>query len=122
MNAIIYTQSDLEYEALERIINGVHPNMDIERAPLQGHKYYHVGYDLIVVALEGAEGMEVVSEYSSRYARSQIIWVTSDRHFAATAMRLHIFDFILRPYEEERITKALGDALKQNAGRNQWTM
>ncbi len=122
MNAIIYTRSDVEYESFKKIIEKKNPNIDIERAPLDGHKYYHRSYDLVVVALEGAEGMEVVKEYSERYSDSQIIWITADEYFAAMAMRLHIYDFIKSPYDLERVEDSFKQALKVNPGRNQWKL
>ncbi len=120
MNAILYTRSDSEYEHLRGGIESEYPNIDIVRAPMEGHKYYHIGYDLVIVALEGAEGMEVVSEYSGRFKTSRVIWITSDEHFAATAMRLHIYDFIKRPFDQSVVDKAIREALKDNPGRNQW--
>ncbi len=122
MKVIIYTYDDAEYEKLSHLVENFDQSTEKVRAPLDGHKFYHKRYDIVIVALEGAEGMEVVIEYSQRYKDSEVIWITSDDHFAGTAMRAHIFDFIKRPYDDERIKQSISEAVKASPARNQWSI
>ena len=120
MNAIIYTYSDMEYESIKTIIEDQDMPIEVSRAPLEGHKSYYDEYDIVIVGLKGAEGMEVVLEYSQRYKNSRLIWISDDEHFAGTALRAHIYDFIVRPYEKDVISKSILEAIKTSPGRNQW--
>ena len=103
MDAVIYTKDDTEYNRLSTALQEESELMDVYRDPLDGHGHFDYAYDMVVVALEGAQGMETVLEWSRRYPDTQIIWITSDRYFAGMATRQHIHDFILRPYQVEQI-------------------
>ena len=120
MEAIIYTRDDSEYTFFKNTLEKEAKLIDVERARLNGHKRYDYEYDVVVVALEGAEGMEVVLEYSQRFRDTNIIWVTSDPFFAGTAMRNHIFDFIERPFARERIEKSIRDVVPKCPKRTVW--
>lgn len=120
MEAIIYTRDDSEYTFFKNTLEKEAKLIDVERARLNGHKRYDYEYDVVVVALEGAEGMEVVLEYSQRFRDTNIIWVTSDPFFAGTAMRNHIFDFIERPFARERIEKSIRDVVSKCPRRTTW--
>ena len=122
MVAIIFKRDDGEYAWLEAVLEAEAGLIDIDRAPLNGHKRYDHEYDVVIVAIEGAEGMEVVLEYSQRFEETQIIWVTSDSYFAGMAMRNHIYDFIVRPYEPERIQTSIRDVLPRCVNRNRFIM
>ena len=111
MNAIIYTYDDLEYESIRARINSLDIPVELARPPLVGHKSYYERYDLVVVCLDGAEGMEVVMEYNQRFKDSQLIWISEDQYFAGTAMRAHIHDFIVRPYNLDEIENSIKEAV-----------
>lgn len=64
-------------------------------------------YDIVVVDMDGAEGMEFVCKYRAVYGNTLVVWITDDRYFAGVAIRLHIFDFIIRPLEEDRFRESL---------------
>ena len=66
-----------------------------------------------VAAIDGARGMEIVLEWSKRYKKTPIIWITSDPDFAGMAIRRHIFDFIIRPYTESRFRDAVREAIRR---------
>ena len=120
MNAIIYTKDDTEYDLIKAIFEREAGRVDVKRARLNGHKRYDHEYDVAVIALEGAEGMEVVLEYSQRFSGTNVIWVTSDPFFAGLAMRNHIYDFIQRPYEKERLIISIRDVIERCPNRNVW--
>ena len=69
-------------------------------------------YDLAVVALPGAEGMEAVLGIRERFPRMLVIWITDDKYFAGMAMRCHIHDFLLRPVSTRRLEEALSSAIQ----------
>ena len=111
MEAIVYTKDDEEYALLKGLLEDRALAAEVLRAENDGHKRYDRSYDIVIVALEGAEGMEVVLEYSKRFPDANIIWVTSDRYFAGTAMRSRVCDFVERPYEPGRIGDSITKAV-----------
>ena len=120
MDAIVYTRDDSEYALIKASLEKDTGPMTVDRAALSGHKRYDREYDVAVVALDGAEGMEVMLEHAKRFPDTQIIWVTNDPYFAGMAMRTHIYDFIERPYDEERIERSIREAIALCPNRNQW--
>lgn len=120
MDAIIYTRDDNEYETIKGLLERESTHMDVCRHPLDGHKRYDHGYDVVVVAIKGAEGMEVVLAYSERFPDTKIIWITEDPFFAAIALRNHIHDFIERPYTWEKMENSIREAIKQSPNKNRW--
>ena len=120
MDAIIYTRDDGEYDLFREVLKGEAGLIDVKRAELNGHKRYDHEYDVVVVALEGAEGMEVTLEYSQRFSDTNVIWVTSDPFFAGTAMRNHIYDFIERPYRKDRFIQSIHDVIPKCPNKRGW--
>ena len=120
MEAIVYTRDDGEYGLIKAFLEKETGSMKVERAELSGHKRYDKEYDVAVVALNGAEGMEVMLEHAKRFPDTQIIWVTEDPFFAGMAMRTHIYDFIERPYDTERIERSIREAIALSPNRNRW--
>jgi len=112
MDAVIYTRDDLEFEHIKTLIGNANRDCSVTRATLNGHKRYKIVYNLAVVAIEGAEGMEVVLEYSQRFKDTKIIWISSDPFFAGTALRNHIYDFIARPIDEGWLNHSIREALR----------
>jgi DNA-binding NtrC family response regulator len=116
MDALIYTADDREYDELKAVLE--ESGFRVERDPLDGHGHYEYGYSLVVAALEGARGMNVVSEYAERYPQTQVIWITGDRHFAKAAMQYHVSRFLERPYTVDRFREAVKTVLpKCDQGR-----
>jgi len=64
-------------------------------------------YDVVVVGINGAEGMELVCKYRELYRNTLVVWITDDSYFAGVAIRLHIFDFIVYPLEGQRFRESL---------------
>ena len=120
MEAVIYVNNDEEYGMLCGILEKEVGLVDIYRDPLDGFCHYEHEYDLVVVAIEGARGMNVVEDLSERYPDTQIIWITSDKDFASVALRHHIHDFIVRPYAEERVSESVREALPKCPHRHEW--
>ena len=66
MNAVIYTKDDREYASMAGILKEESDSMDVFRDPLDGHGHYDYRYDMIVVALEGAKGMNTDTRLHSK--------------------------------------------------------
>ena len=67
MDAIVYTRDDNEYNLIKTTLENESGLIDVDRHPLNGHKRYDHGYDVAVVAIKGAEGMEVMLAYVNNY-------------------------------------------------------
>ena len=80
---------------------------EVSRAVLDGFTHYDRPYDIAVIALEGAAGMNEALEIKERFPDTRILWVTSDENFAQIAIRNHIYDLIKRPYELDRLREAI---------------
>ena len=120
MEAIVYTRNDDEYDLIKTTLENEAGLIDVDRHPLNGHKRFDHGYDVAVVALKGAEGMEVMLEYASRFPDTNVIWITDDPFFAGIAIRNHIYDFIERPYSKERLEQSIRDVIERCPNRNRW--
>ena len=107
INAIIYTRDDREYELLKSILLEEQKNAEVSRAVLDGFTHYDRPYDIAVIALEGAAGMNEALEIKERFPDTRILWVTSDEDFAQIAIRNHIYDLIKRPYEYDRLRESI---------------
>ena len=118
MEALVYTKDNAEYERLETLLR--EEGFSAVRDPLDGHGHYEFAYPLVVVALEGAKGMNVVREWRSRYDGTQIIWITGDPYFAGVAMEQRIHSFIGRPYEENQLRRSIQSAKNKETGIRHW--
>ena len=118
LDAVIYTRDDQEFEDMKRILQEEHEGIRVERDPMDGHGHYGYAYGIVVAAIDGARGMEIVLEWSKRYKKTPIIWITSDPDFAGMAIRRHIFDFIIRPYTESRFRDAVREAIRRAPQRD----
>lgn len=122
MRTLIYTKDDNEYERLTDILKDISVQAEVRKDPLDGHGHYSEHYDLIIVALNGARGMNEVAEWAARYPSSRIIWITDDKEFAGIAMQKHVSDFIVRPYVNERFKESISFFLNNNRSCNIWNI
>ncbi len=118
MEAVIYTKDNDEFSQLESILQ--EERITVSRDPLDGFGHYERGYGLVIVALEGAEGMIAVRNWSEMHRDAKIIWITSDSYFAGEAIERHIHDFIVRPYERERLRASIRRIQGPIASGNIW--
>ena len=112
MRAVFYTESMEEYQMLSGKLLEEIPDAELYYMEQDGY-FRFWDSDMIVVALDGARGMETVLECSSRYPQAMIVWVTDDEYFARMAIRRHIFDFIPRPLSEKRFLETVRNAAMQ---------
>ena len=120
MEALIYTKDDSEYEKLKTMLLTEAPSIGVFRDPLNGHNYFSREYDVVIIALNGAQGMELVLEYSRRFYDTRIIWITDDPYFAGTAIRQHIYDFFQRPYDDAQLANTVREAVQKCPNKNVW--
>ena len=109
-----------EYKALSEIMEKEAGDIDIYRDPLDGFGHFEHEYDIVVVAIEGAKGMNVVISHSERFPDAQIIWITSDEDFLSVAFRHHIHGFIKRPFINDEFQKLVREAIPKCAHRHEW--
>ena len=107
MDAVIYTNSIWEYEMLSHILVDELPGAVVSWGVMDGRYHLEKRYDVAVVDVDGAQGMELVCRYRERFGDTLVIWITGDPYFAGVAIRTHIFDFIVRPLEEERFRETV---------------
>lgn len=107
MDAIIYTTDGQEYEMLSGILEEESPGIMVSRGVIDREYHLEREYDVVVVGINGALGMELVCKYRELYGNTLVIWITDDPYFARVAIRTHSFDFIVRPLEETRFREPL---------------
>ena len=107
MDAIIYTTDGQEYEMLSGILEEESPGIMVSRGVIDREYHLEREYDVVVVGINGAQGMELVCKYRELYGNTLVIWITDDPYFAREAIRTHSFDFIVRPLEETRFREPL---------------
>lgn len=109
MNGVIFTKSKTEYEFLSKLIIEVISDISLRHETDDEHfrMTEHTNCDIVVVAIDGALGMEIVQEHKYRYPEANVIWITDDKYFAGVAIRQHIFDFIVRPVPEIRFRESI---------------
>ena len=112
MNTVVYTRDTSEFESYQSLIGQVTESDNITRVEPDGPKTYKIVYDLVIVALDGAEGMEVVREYSIRFPKTRVIWISNDAFFAGYALRNHIYDFITRPVDRSWLEHSVREAAR----------
>lgn len=115
MDGVVFTKSKEEYEYLSRLINEVVYGISLHHETDDEHFRImeNAACDIVVVAIDGALGMEIVQEHRYRFPDAQVIWITDDKYFAGVAIRQHIFDFIVRPVPEIRFRETLIRLMKE---------
>lgn len=107
MDALVYTMDGQEYEMLSGILADELSDVTVSRGVIDREYHLEREYDLVVVGINGALGMELVCKYRELYGNTLVIWITDDPYFAGVAIRTHIFDFIVRPLEGARFREPL---------------
>lgn len=107
MDALVYTTDGQEYEMLSGILEEESPGLTVSRGVVDREFHLEREYDVVVVGINGALGMELVCKYRELYGNTLVIWITDDPYFAGVAIRTHIFDFIVRPFQGARFREPL---------------
>ena len=112
MKALIYSDNEQEYKDLKSVLEEELDGIIVKQILSDGHFHVEEDGELVIVAVNGAMGMEIMQSFRERHPDSRIIWITDDQYFGRTAIRNHIFDFIVRPYPGIRYR----DAIRKAAG------
>lgn len=107
MDAVVFTKSVQEYEMISRIFVDELPETIVELGKLDGDCYLEHKYDIVVIDVDGALGMELVYNYREMFDSTLVIWITNDPYFAGMAVRTRILDFIVRPLVETRFRETV---------------
>ena len=71
-------------------------------------KYNLVFMDILMQNLNGIDTARKIRDCDSH---TLLVFTTSSREFAFEAFPLHPFDYVLKPYESERVTQVLSEAV-----------
>lgn len=82
MDAVVFTKSRQEYGMLSGILADESPGMRVSQGSMDGHYHLEHKYDIVVVGVDGAQGMELVCAYRERFGDALVIWITDDPYFA----------------------------------------
>lgn len=96
-----YTAID-SFENRERIIEAMTKN----------------NYEIVIVAIDKAKGMEAVKHIHRRDANAKIIWFSDDEDFAGCAFENGVKQFSLRPISSEKLSEGLEVCGISPAGNN----
>jgi two-component system, LytTR family, response regulator len=67
---------------------------------------------LLDIQMPGMDGFEVVNALKDIFL-PRIIFVTAHDEFALRALQMHAFDYLLKPFDQARFSKVLGDAKRE---------
>ncbi|MBQ6772811.1 MAG: response regulator transcription factor [Synergistaceae bacterium] len=71
-------------------------------------KYNLVFMDILMQNLNGIDTARKIRNYDNH---ALIVFTTTSREFAFDAFPLHPFDYVLKPYDSERVTQVLSEAV-----------
>lgn len=111
MDILIYTRDDLEYERLRRVMEAQAGYINAHRDRLDGGGHLKRDYDAVVLAGGDGENLELLGQWKRRHPATPAILVMDGEAYQADAMRLHAFDYLLRPVRDERVAKTTLDML-----------
>ena len=64
------------------------------------------------IIMEGKNGIETARSLREANLSTLLIFITSSREFMAQAFPCHAFDYVIKPYTADRISKVLDDAAR----------
>ncbi|GMQ62005.1 response regulator [Vallitalea maricola] len=66
-----------------------------------------ISYEIVIVAIDRAKGMEAVRHIHLRNPKANIIWFSDDEDFAGFAFENGVKQFALRPISKEKLEEGL---------------
>ncbi|MDE6312692.1 MAG: hypothetical protein K2M46_03575 [Lachnospiraceae bacterium] len=57
--------------------------------------------------MDGAQGMELACACREMFGGTLVVWITDAPYFVRVAIRMHIFDFIVRPFAEAQFRESV---------------
>lgn len=109
MNVLVDSRRLFEYLHLRRVAEAW-AGAQVYRAPLLGRRRLERHYDVIVSARSDAENLATAERWRNNWGLTFLILImdSEDRRFEA--MNCHVFDYLMRPLDEECFVRALRDA------------
>ncbi len=107
-----YLQSMIEWEALGCRICGCAKNGQEAIRLVEEEAPDIVFMDINMSQMNGLEACEVLRERNSS-ARVIIMTAYNEFSFAHRAIKLNVFDYLLKPFDEEELTKALQNCMQE---------
>lgn len=74
-------------------------------------------YDVAIVALNGARGLEAIVKIRDFDKRLPIIWISNDEYFALISYRYRVHMFIQKPFKEDELLESI---MELERGRIKW--
>lgn len=65
---------------LSGILADESPGMRVSQGSMDGHYHLEHKYDIVVVGVDGAQGMELVCAYRERFGDALVIWITDQSY------------------------------------------
>ena len=128
LNIAVIDDQRRDAEKLQRVINQYfdNNNMNAQDSNSIGTiNYYPDGvcllknfepgmYDLVFmdIIMSSLNGIDTARQIRLHDNKALLVFTTTSREFAFDAFPLHPFDYVLKPYEPERVTQVLHEALK----------
>lgn len=69
------------------------------------------------ICMEGQNGLDAAAQLRKANTETKIVFVTSAAEYALDAYQVHPFDFLVKPFHEERINKLLLDLQQEYVER-----
>ena len=68
-------------------------------------------YDVVFldICMEGQNGLEAAAQLRKARVTTTIIFVTTEKDYALEAYAVHPFDFVVKPFEEQKIDRLMRD-------------
>ncbi len=117
MNVLIDARNPIEYLRLRRVAEA-QESVYVFRAPLIGHERLQRHYDVIVSARNDAENMATAERWQDSWGNTFVILVMDGEDRRLDAMHFHVFDYLTRPVDEERLARSLRDAAEYFTGKS----
>ncbi len=76
-------------------------------AALQTHKYDVIFMDIM---MDGQNGIETAKQLRKISLETLLVFITSSPEFMAQAFPCHAFDYVMKPYTQDRIMQVLDEA------------
>ena len=114
MNVLIDARSLFEYLRLRRVAETLE-NTTVFRAPLFGRGKLQRHYDVIVAARSDERNLALAERWKNAWGETFLILIMDSEKNQLDAMHCHVFDYLTRPIDEERLAHSLRDAAAQCA-------
>ncbi|MBE7003332.1 MAG: hypothetical protein E7425_03480 [Ruminococcaceae bacterium] len=111
MDVLVYTRDKTEYERLRSVMEAQAGYINAHRDAMDGRGHPRREFDAVVLAAGDDENMALAAQWRNRHLSTPVVLVMDGEDHQSGAMRLHVFDYLMRPVRDERIAKTMRDML-----------